>query len=140
MFSSVYWMDPLSWLESLNIEELCVVNGADRLFSCLDERFPDLETHDKIVFRLRVDKGECTEAYTGRCRELLGRGQDERGLSCKTLLAATCCCVERAWVWNVRLSFWRMQENRTRSETSHRRFVPHFRSTWCDQRVCSRHG
>ena len=45
-------------LEDLNIEELCVVNGADRLFSCLDERFPDFETHDKIgdsldnVFRL----------------------------------------------------------------------------------------
>ena len=35
-------------LEGLNIEELCVVNGADRLLSCLDERFPDLETHDKI--------------------------------------------------------------------------------------------
>ena len=35
-------------LEGIHIEELCVVNGADRLFSCLDERFPDLETHDKI--------------------------------------------------------------------------------------------
>ena len=51
-------------LEGLNIEELRVVNGADRLFSCLDERFPDLETHDKIgeslddVFRLIVDKDE----------------------------------------------------------------------------------
>ena len=51
-------------LEGLNIEELCVVNGADRLFSCLDERFSDLETHDKIgeslddVFRLKVEKGE----------------------------------------------------------------------------------
>ena len=62
-------------LEGLNIEELCVVNGADRLFSCLDERFPDLETHVKIgeslddVFRLKVDKGERTAAYTGRCRE-----------------------------------------------------------------------
>ena len=50
-------------LQGLNIEDLCVVNGADRLFSCLDERFPDLETHDKIgeslddVFRLKVDKG-----------------------------------------------------------------------------------
>ena len=49
------------------------MNGADRLFSCLDERFPDLETHDKIgeslddVFRLKVDKGERTAAYTGRC-------------------------------------------------------------------------
>ena len=59
-------------LEGLNIEELCVVNGADRLFSCLDERFPDLETHDKIgesldnIFRVRVDKGERTAAYTGR--------------------------------------------------------------------------
>ena len=63
-------------LEGLNIEELCVVDGADRLFSCFDERFPDLETHDKIgesldnVFRLKVDKGERTTAYTGRCREL----------------------------------------------------------------------
>ena len=63
-------------LEGLNIEELCVVNGADRLFSCLDERFLDLETHDKIgeslddVFRLKVDKGERTAAYTGSCREL----------------------------------------------------------------------
>ena len=47
--SSVYWMAPAELaLEGLNIEELCVVNGADRLFSCLDERFPDLETHDKI--------------------------------------------------------------------------------------------
>ena len=33
-------------LEGLNIEELCLVNGADRLFSCLDERFPDLQTHE----------------------------------------------------------------------------------------------
>ena len=63
-------------LEGLKIEELCVVNGADRLFSCLDERFPDLETHDKIgesldnVLRLKVDKSERTAAYTGRCREL----------------------------------------------------------------------
>ena len=58
-------------LEGLHIEELCVVNGADRLFSCLDERFPDLETHDKIVvsldnvFRLRVDKGERTAGIHG---------------------------------------------------------------------------
>ena len=27
-------------LKGLNIEELCVVNGADRLFSCLEKRFP----------------------------------------------------------------------------------------------------
>ena len=70
-------------LEGLNIEELCVVNGADRLFSCLDERFPDLETHDKIgesldnVFRLRVDKGERTAAHTGRCRELFEKAGRE---------------------------------------------------------------
>ena len=67
---------------------------ADRLFSCLDERFLDFETHDKIgeslddVFRLKVDKGERTAAYTGRCRELLRR-QHEKELSCLTLLAAT---------------------------------------------------
>ena len=48
VLSSVYWMDPLSWPGGPNIEELCIVNGSDRLFSCLDERFPDLETHDKI--------------------------------------------------------------------------------------------
>ena len=70
-------------LQGLNIDELCVVNGADRLFSCLDERFLDLETHDKIgeslddVFRLRVDKGERTAAYTGRCRELFERAARE---------------------------------------------------------------
>ena len=70
-------------LEGLDIEELCVVNGADRLFSCLDERFPDLETHDKIgdsldnVFRLKVDKVERTAAYTGRCRELFEKAARE---------------------------------------------------------------
>ena len=71
-------------LEGLNVEELCVVNGADRLFSCLDERFPDLETHDKKigesldnVFRLRVDKGERTATYTGRCRELFEKAARE---------------------------------------------------------------
>ena len=70
-------------LQGLNIEDLCVVNGADRLFSCLDERFPDLETHDKIgeslddVFRLRVDKGERTATYTGRCRELFEKAARE---------------------------------------------------------------
>ena len=36
-------------LEGVHVEELCVVNGANRLFSCLDERVPDLETHDKSV-------------------------------------------------------------------------------------------
>ena len=76
VLSSVCWMDPLSCLEVLDIEELCVVNGADRLFSCLYEPFPDLERHDRIgeslddVFRLKDDKGERTAAYTGRCREL----------------------------------------------------------------------
>ena len=95
-------------LEGLNIEELCLVNGADRLFSCLDDRFPDLETHDKIgeslddVFRLKVDKGERTAAYTGRCRELR----------------------------NGRLSFWQLQDSRTQTETLHRLFVPLFRSIW----------
>ena len=92
-------------LEGIHIEELCVVDGADRLFSYPDERFPDLETHDKIgksldnVFRLRVDKGERTAAYN-------------------------------AWVRNARLLFWRLQDSRTRSETLHKRFVPLFRSTW----------
>ena len=69
--------------EGIRIEDLCVANGADRVFSCLDERFPDLETHDKIgesldnVFCLRVDKGERTAAYTGRCRELFEKAARE---------------------------------------------------------------
>ena len=59
------------------------MSGADRLFSCFDGIFPDLETHDKIgesldnVFRLRVDKGERTAAYTGRCRELFEKAARE---------------------------------------------------------------
>ena len=70
-------------LEGLHVEELCVVNGADRLSSCLDERFPEIETHDQIgesldnVFRLRVDKGERAAAYTGRCRELFEKAARE---------------------------------------------------------------
>ena len=70
-------------LEGLNIEELSVVNGADRLFSCLDKRFPDLETHEKIgeslddVFRLKGGKGERTAAYTGRFRELFEKAARE---------------------------------------------------------------
>ena len=58
-------------------------DGADRLFSCLDERFPDLDAHDKIgeslhnVVRLSVDKGECTAAYTGSCRELFEKAARE---------------------------------------------------------------
>ena len=62
----------------------CLLDGpADRLFSCLDERFRDLETHDKIgesldnVVRFRVDKGERTAAYAGRCRELFEKAERE---------------------------------------------------------------
>ena len=123
-------------LEGLNIEELCVVNGADRLFSCLDERFPDLETHDKIgesldnVFRLRVDKGERTAAYTGRCRELLEKAARE-GIELPDV-ARGYLMLRGARLGPERkaISFWRLQDNRTWSVTWHKRFVPHFRSTW----------
>ena len=126
-------------LEGLHIEEPCVVKGADRLFSC--PRFPDLETHDKTgeslnnVFRLRVDKGERTAAYTGRCRELFEKAARE-GIE----LPDVARCVVHAWVWNARLLFWRLQDSRTRSETLHRRFVPLPDHLGCDQGVCSRHG
>ena len=112
------------------------MNGADRLFSCLDERFPDLETHDKIgessdnVFRLKVDKGERTAAYTGRCRKLIEKAARE-GIELPDVARGYLMLRGvRAWVRNVRLSFWPLQYNRTRSETSHKRFVAHFRSTW----------
>ena len=79
MLSSVFWLA----LDGIRIEDLYVSNGADRVFACLDERFPDLDTHDKIgesldnVFRLRVDKGERTAAYTSRCRELFAKAARE---------------------------------------------------------------
>ena len=132
-------------LEGLNIEELCVVNGANRLFSCLDDRFPDLETHDKIgesldnVFRLRVDKGERTAAYTGRCRELFEKAaregielpavalgylmlrgplvsgtQDFRSGSCRTVVHGAKRCTGASLHFSDQLG--------------------------CDQGVCSRHG
>ena len=70
-------------LEVIHIEDLYVANGAGRVFSCLDERVPNLETHDKIgeslddVFRLRVDKGERTPTYTSRCRQLFEKAARE---------------------------------------------------------------
>ena len=131
--------------EGLNIEELCVVNGADRLFSCLDERFPDLETHDKIgeslddVFRLKVDKGERTAAFTGRCRELFEKAAREgielpdvargylmlrgaRGSGTQGYRSGSCRTVEHGARRCTGSSF-------------------HFSGQFgCDQGVCSRHG
>ena len=134
VLSFVSWLDPLSWLsKGLHIEELCVLNGAGRLFSCLDERFPDLETHDKIgeslddVFRLRVDKGERTAAYTGRCLELFEKAARE-GIELPDvgylMLRGSRLGPERKAI------VLAAQDSRTRSETLHRRFVPHFRSIW----------
>ena len=118
-------------LEGLNIEELCVVNGADRLFSCLE----DLETHDKIgeslddVFRLNVDKGERTAAYTGRCRELFEKAARE-GIELPDVARGHLMLRGARLVWNARLWFWQLQDSRTRSESLHRLFVPHFRLIW----------
>ena len=70
-------------LEGLSIEGALCRERCRSTLSCLDERFPDLETHDKIgesldnIFRLKVDKGERTAAYTGRCRELFERAARE---------------------------------------------------------------
>ena len=103
--------------EGIRIEDHCVANGADLVFSCLDERFPDLETHDKMeesldnVFRLRVDKGERTAAYTGRCRELFEKAAREgivlpdvaRGY---LMLRGARLCLERM------LLFWRLRDSR----------------------------
>ena len=96
VLSSVYWFGPAeSALEGLHIEELCVVNGADRLFSCLDERFPDLETHDKIgesldnVFRFEGRQGSAYGGIHGSLSGTLREGDMRGGLSCQTLLAAT---------------------------------------------------
>ena len=78
VLSSVSWVDPLSWL-SRAFTSRSSVSWTVRL----DERFPNFETHDKIgeslanVFSLRVDKGERTAAYTGRCRELFEKAARE---------------------------------------------------------------
>ena len=86
---SVFWMDPLSWLSRAFVSRISVSQTVQiGSFSCLDERFPDLETHDKIgesldnVFCLRVDKGERTAAYTGRCRELFEKAAREETSGC----------------------------------------------------------
>ena len=133
-------------LEGLDIEELCVVKGADRLFSCLDERFPDLETHDKLgesldnVFRLRVDKGERTAANTGRCRELFEKAARE-GIELPDVARG-----------NLMLRGARLGPERKGYCSGGCRTVVHGakRCTGtplhisdqlgCDQRVCSRHG
>ena len=61
-------------LQGLNIEDLCVVNGADRLFSCL-------ETHDKIGESLddvfRQTRVNVLQTFSGRCRELFEKAARE---------------------------------------------------------------
>ena len=71
-------------LVGLNIEELCVVNGADRLFSCLDERFPDLENTTRLENTGQRLPFECRQGV-----ESFLRRRHEKELSCLTLLAAT---------------------------------------------------
>ena len=62
-------------LEGIRIDDLCVANGADRVFcasmndSWTLRRTTRGESLDN-VFRLRVDRNGRTAAYTGRCREL----------------------------------------------------------------------
>ena len=133
-------------LEGLNIEEVCVVNGADRLFSCLDERFPDLETHDKIgeslddVFRSKVDKGERTAAYTGRCRELFEKAARE-GIELLDV-ARGYLMLRGARLGPERKAIVLAATGQSYTE---RNVAQALRSTFpvnfgCDQGVCSRHG
>ena len=64
-------------LEGLHVGELCVVNGADRHDSRTSRHTTRLGSHWITFFRLRVDKGDRTAAYTGRCRELFEKGARE---------------------------------------------------------------
>ena len=86
-----------------------------------------LKKHLDDVFRLKVDKGERTAAYMGRFRELFEKAARE-GMQLPDV--ARGYLMVRAWVRNARLSFWQLQDNRTRSETLQRLFVPLFRSIW----------
>ena len=52
-------------LEGLALDELSAPDGAERVFQCLDARFPDLEAHEK------------TAAYTGRGREIFEKAARE---------------------------------------------------------------
>ena len=133
-------------LEGLNIEELCVVNGADRLFSRLDERFLDLETHDKIgesldnVFRLKVDKGERTAAYTGRCRELFEKAARE-GIElperCSRLLGGA-WCAPRSGTQGYRSGGCRTIVHGAKRRTGASIHISD--QLGCDQRIRSCHG
>ena len=133
-------------LEGLNIEVLCVVNGADRLLSCLDERFPDLETNDKIceslddAFRLKVDKGGRTAASTGRCRELFEKAA-RAGIELPDvargylMLCGARLGPERKAI--VLAAAGQSYTERKRCTGSSFHFSDQF---GCDQGVCSRHG
>ena len=133
-------------LEGIHIEEPCVGNRADRLFSCLDERSPDLETHDKIgesldnVFRLRLDKGERTAAYTGRCRELFEKAARE-GIELPDV-ARGYLLWRGAHLGPERKAIVLAGAGQSYTE---RNVAQALRSTFsdqvgCDQGVCSRHG
>ena len=52
-------------LEGLALDELSAPDGAERVFQCLDARFPDLEAHER------------TAAYTSRSCEVFKKAARE---------------------------------------------------------------
>jgi hypothetical protein len=70
-------------VEHLEVNDLEREDGEESIFVALDERFPDREASDRIgdslesVFGLVIEKGETTQAYTGRARTLFASARKE---------------------------------------------------------------
>ena len=107
---------------------------------------PDMETHYKIgesldeVFRLRVDKGERTAAYTGRCRELFGKAARE-GIELPDM-ARGCLMLRGSRLGLERKAIVLAAAGQSYKERK-RRTGASFQISdqlGCDQRIRSRHG
>ncbi len=70
-------------VEHLEIADLEVVDGEALIFTALDERFPDREASDRVgdalesVFGSVIERGESSQAFTGRARTLFATAQKE---------------------------------------------------------------
>ncbi|CAK0820029.1 unnamed protein product, partial [Prorocentrum cordatum] len=70
-------------LEHVELDELAVDGGEEKLFAVLDARYPEREAADRAgdalesVFGLKIEKAELTSAYVGRAQTILMRAKKE---------------------------------------------------------------